>query len=103
MQSLTYKVKPVLKTDFRPGIACGGCLLANPDAEFLRPTLKLWHDSARDFVRKRIGVIVGAYEGLTLAAVASIIDFPMHLGIRWVTCGGIAGVQHTRNTDDKDW
>jgi len=99
MQSLTYKVKPVLKTDFDQVIDLWGLAFGNPDAD-PTPNTELWHDQARDLCEKGLEYIVGAYEGLTLAAVASIIDFPMHLGNRWVTCGGIAGVathpQHRR-------
>jgi predicted acetyltransferase len=49
-------------------------------------------DKVRDFCRDGVSYLVGAFDGKKLAASASIIDFDMHLGNRWVKCGGIAGV-----------
>jgi predicted acetyltransferase len=46
----------------------------------------------RDFCQKGMSYLVGAYDGDHLAAVSGIIDYEMHLGDRWVKCGGIAGV-----------
>lgn len=49
-------------------------------------------DKVRDFCRDGMSYLVGAYDADKLAAAAGIIDFDMHLGDRWVKCGGIAGV-----------
>jgi predicted acetyltransferase len=49
-------------------------------------------DKVRDFCLDGVSYLVGAFEGEKLAACACIIDFDMHLGERWVKCGGIAGV-----------
>src|ERR1700722_4569926 len=99
MQSLTYKVRPVPKSDFEQVIELWGLAFGNPDAE-PTPNTEAWREQAKDFLEKGVEYLVGSYEGSSLAAVASIIDFPMHLGNRWVTCGGIAGVathpQHRR-------
>jgi predicted acetyltransferase len=49
-------------------------------------------ERVREFCQNGMSYLVGAYDGDNLAAVSGIIDFEMHLGKRWVKCGGIAGV-----------
>jgi len=49
-------------------------------------------EKVRAFCQDGLSYLVGAFDGTKLAAVAGIIDFDMHLGDRWVKCGGIAGV-----------
>src|SRR5205823_5239996 len=44
------------------------------------------------FIEKQVSELLGAYSGGRLQGLAGIIDFELHLGDRWVPCGGIAGV-----------
>lgn len=46
----------------------------------------------RDVFADEFSYLIGAYIDGKLAATAGIIDFQMHFGDRWITCGGIAGV-----------
>jgi predicted acetyltransferase len=95
-QTVSYKIKPIPKQDFGQVVDLWNLAFGSPDS----PPQPEWHDYALEFCEKGHEYMVGAYEGSSLAATSSVIDFPMHVGNRWVTCGGIAGVathpQHRR-------
>jgi len=49
-------------------------------------------DRFRKFARESLSLFIGAFLDGELHATAGIIDFQIHLGKRWLPCGGIAAV-----------
>ena len=99
MQTMTYSVKEVPKADIDQVIDLWSLAFNLEDAD---PRTGTDGQKQRILQLIELGMdyVVGAYDGSSLAAVSAIIDFPMHVGNRWLTCGGIAGVathpQHRR-------
>lgn len=99
MQTITYSVKEVPKADIDQVIDLWSLAFNLEDAD---PRIGTEASRQRILQLIELGMdyVVGAYDGASLAAVAAVIDFPTHVGNRWLTCGGIAGVathpQHRR-------
>ena len=99
MQTAAYAIKEVPKSDFNQIIDLWSLAFNLEDADPVIGT-RAARDRIVALCDRGMDYIVGAYEGDSVAAVAAVIEFPMHVGERWLTCGGLAGVathpQHRR-------
>ncbi|HEY9679378.1 MAG TPA: GNAT family N-acetyltransferase [Drouetiella sp.] len=91
MQTKAFEIKEVKKLDFNKIIDLWSLAFNIEDAD---PTVGTRHarDSIIALCERGMDYIVGAYDGDYLASAAAVIEFPMHFGGEWITCGGLAGV-----------
>ena len=90
-ETTTYTIKEVPRSDFNQLIDLWSLAFNIEDADPIIGT-RAARDRITSLCQQGIDYIVAAYDGDYIAATASVIEFPTHLGDKWVRCGGIAGV-----------
>jgi predicted acetyltransferase len=90
-ETTQYTIKEVPKSDFNQIIDLWSLAFNIEDADPITGT-RAARDRISSLCQQGMDYIVAAYDGDYIAAVAAVIEFPTHLGDKWVRCGGIAGV-----------
>jgi predicted acetyltransferase len=91
LETSQYEIKEVPRSDFNQIIDLWSLAFNIEDADPIVGT-RAARDRITQLCQSGMDYIVGAYDGDYIAAVAAVIEFPTHLGDKWIQCGGIAGV-----------